>query len=338
MAVKLKEIAEELGISTASVSKVINNRPGVGPELRGKILKLLEEKKYGSKGGTDEFSDMKSTFVNLVVRNNYSFSTDPFYAIISDAIAKELQNYKISVRYFVQQENKINGKTFDEIFKNAYSIGNILLGADFLPEVFESLQKIRTPTLLVDCVHSAFSSVNPDNYSGAEEAANYLISLGHTDILFFSGPLEQTSIRNRYEGYCSAMNQRGYAAKVIECPGVSIEDGYKRIMQERSIAYSAIFAATDKIAIGVLKALKQRGISVPDDICVMGFDNTEWSNYTEPPLSTVHVPKQRIGMIASQLLVDMLKNDGMERITANVATRLVVRKSTETTKIRPKCE
>lgn len=327
MSVTLKEIALEAGVSTATVSKVINNRPGVSDEVRARLLVLLEEKGYWKKD-MEPLWEEKGAFVNLVLRNNHGFASDPFYSIISEGVTRELQKGKIGVRYYIQTENTISAQAFDEIFKNVYSLGNILIGADFAPDVLSRLENIRTPTVLVDCVHPGFSSVNPDHFGGAKQATAHLLAAGHRQLLFLAGPLSQSSIAERYRGCCAAAaEQPGAAIRCIECPGVGIEDGERAVRQAPELDFTALFAATDKLALGALKALRQRGLSVPQDVSVMGFDDMEWSRYAEPPLSTVHIPKTRLGKLAAQLLINRLQDPGMERVTMNISTRLVLRES-----------
>lgn len=326
MSVTLKELALEAGVSAATLSKVINNRPGVSDEVRAKLLVLLEEKGYWKRDMASVWEN-KGAFVNLVLRNNHGFAADPFYAIISEGVTRELQKEKIGVRYYIQPETTIGDQAFDEIFKNVYSVGNILIGADFAPDVFSRLEKIHTPTVLVDCVHPAFSSVNPDHFGGAKEAAAHLLAAGHRRLLFLAGPLAQSSIAERYRGCCAAAEQAGAAVQCVECRGVGIEDGEQAVCQLSETDCTALFAATDKLALGALKALRRRGLRVPQDLSVMGFDDMEWSRYAEPPLSTVHVPKTRLGKLAAQLLMNLLQDPGMERVTMNISTRLVLRGS-----------
>ena len=327
MSVTLKEIAQETGVSPATVSKVINNRPGVSEEVRARLLAVLEEKGYWKREALRPWEE-KGAFVNLVLRNNHGFATDPFYAIISEGVTRELQKAKIGVRYYIQTEESISGPAFDEIFKDGHSVGNILIGADFAPDVFLRLEKIHTPSVLVDCEHPGFSSVNADHFGGAREAASQLLAQGHRRLLFLAGPLSQGSIAERWRGCRAAAGERpDTQLACVECPGVGIEDGEAAVAGMGQLDCTALFAATDKLALGALKALRRRGLHVPGDLSVMGFDDTELSRYAEPPLSTVHVPKTRLGRLAAQLLLDLLEDPGMERVTMKISTRLVLRES-----------
>ena len=327
MGVKLKEIAREAGVSPATLSKVINNRPGVSDEVRMRLLTLLEEKQY-QKATPAQMWDGRGGFVNLVLRINQGVSNDPFYTVISQGVAQELQACRLAVRYLVQPACTMDADAFDEAFQNAYNIGNILIGADFSAQVYERLKKLHAPTVLIDSVHADFSSVNPNHADGAQQAVGYLLAQGHRKIAFLSGPLSQGSMAERHRGYCQAMQAAGLApACCAECAGVGLEDGEQAVMQLGQLGFTALFAATDKLALGAMKALRRRGVQVPRDMSVMGFDDNEWSRYAEPALSTVHVPKTRVGMLAAQLLVNALRDPAMERVTANISTRLVLRDS-----------
>ena len=158
-----------------------------------RLLTLLEEKQY-QKATPAQMWDGRGGFVNLVLRINHGVSNDPFYTVISQSVAQELQACRLAVRYLVQPACTMDADAFDEAFQNAYNIGNILIGADFSARMYERLKKLHAPTVLIDSVHADFSSVNPNHADGAQQAVGYLLAQGHRKIAFLSGPLSQGSM------------------------------------------------------------------------------------------------------------------------------------------------
>ena len=266
--------------------------------------------------------------VNLLVRINQKPIADPFYSVITECITKELQTSDIGVRYYVMHENTMNSETFSDVFQNAAVLGNILVGADFDLDLLASIQGMQIPTVLVDGTYPKFSCVNTDNQKGAMDAVTYLAQQEHKEIMFLSGPMEHNSIAQRFQGYKAAMEaMNGGVPRHMVCDGVSIDDGYQRVMEVDTFDFTALFAATDKLAIGAMRALAARGKKVPEDISVIGFDDIEWGLYSEPPLSTMHVAKSQLGRQAAHLLLNILQDEEMASVDINVSTKLIVRQS-----------
>ncbi len=330
MNIKLKDIAKELGVTVSTVSKAINNRPGVSENLRKKIIQAVNEKDTPLKYKIDYEGRKDILNINLLIRINMSIENDPFYSFIVEGISKELQSCKCNLLYHVLHENKINDNQFNEIFLEKKTDGNIIVGADYDPGFFDRLKRTGITTVLVDNIDPDFSSVNTDNYGGAVQAARHLIDLGHENIVFISGPLLQNSILERYRGYCDCLKEHLQHAKpqLIECPGVSIEDGYNAAKIYQKNEFTAVFCATDKLAIGAMKALKEKNLNIPEDVSIIGFDDIGWGLHTEPSLSTMRVAKQQAGVLAAQLFMTNYNQPENHKVDIKISTNLIRRDST----------
>ena len=325
MSITLKDIAKKVGVSTSTISKAVNNRPGVSNQLRNRILETISQMNLQPKQHVGGLIKNNMINVNLLVRINQSINDDPFYSLITEGLSKELQDSKINLLYNVLRENKLSDSTFNELFKEKEISGAILIGADYESELLNQISQMEIPAILIDNKHPGFSWVNSNNYHGAIQAINHLNKLGHRKIAFLAGPLNHKSIAERFQGYSELFNNK---ANLIESSGVSVEDGYQAINSCQKIDFTALFAATDKLAIGAIKSLKERGFKIPADISIIGFDDIEWAVHTEPSLTTIKVAKQQIGMLAAQLFKDLYQNNNFHQVEINVQTKLVKRNST----------
>ena len=325
MSITLKDIAKKVGVSTSTISKAVNNRPGVSNQLRNRILETISQMNLQPKQHVGGLIKNNMINVNLLVRINQSINDDPFYSLITEGLSKELQDSKINLLYNVLRENKLSDSIFNELFKEKEISGAILIGADYDSALLNQISQMEIPAILIDNKHPGFSWVNSNNYHGAIQAINHLKKLGHSKIAFLAGPLNHNSIAERFQGYSDLFNNK---ANLIESSGVSVDDGYQAIKSYQKIDFTALFAATDKLAIGAIKSLKERGFKVPADISIIGFDDIEWAVHTEPSLTTIKVAKQQIGMLAAQLFKDLYQNNNFHQVEINVQTKLIKRNST----------
>lgn len=329
MSIKLKDLAKEFGVSTSTISKVINNRPGVSDDLRAEILNKIEALNLKPKQNIGGLVKDETINVNLFIRINQAVESDPFYSLIQKGISEELQNYNYNLLLYVLSENKISDGQFQDLFEANKISGNILIGADYDEDFLTKIKKLNIPTVLVDNRFPGLCSVNSDNYQGALKAIKHLSDMGHHQIAFLSGPLEHNSINQRYKGYVEGLEMYLKDSKpiMLKGEGVSVDDGYNTVSSMQEINFTALFAANDKLAIGAMKALKEKGVELPTDISIIGFDDIEWGLHTEPSLTTIKVPKLQFGVLAARLFKDLYDNPELEEINIQVGSKLIIRNS-----------
>ncbi|MEA4907429.1 MAG: LacI family transcriptional regulator [Chloroflexi bacterium] len=334
MAVILKDVANKLNVSISTVSKAINNRPGISDELRSRILQTIEEMGYQSSVRVERTffpaGGNTAPTINLSIRTNDSYLTESFYTLISQEITRQLQEHQYNILFNVISKSDLSPDEFTSIFESNNSNAFIIIGADIDQRLFEEIKQTGVTTVLVDNDFDGFSSVNTDNVQGAQSAVEYLAGLGHRDILCLAGPLHHKSIQGRYQGYLRAIQAQRLPGKprLIECPGVSINDGLEAIASLKEIDFTAVFGCTDKLAIGAMKGLQKRGIKVPEQVSVMGFDDIEWGLHTEPELTTVKTAKRQIARMATKVVLDLLENQESYRMEVVIGTEILVRGST----------
>jgi len=179
-------------------------------------------------------------------------------------------------------------------------------------------------------VYRRFSSVLGDNLEGGEIAGNYLIDLGHTRVGHITGPRAHGNLTDRAKGFLKVFHDRGLPEPAVIHGEHTFAGGYESANQllgaDRKT--TAIFAGNDVLAFGCIRAAIEKGIRIPDDLSIIGFDNVEMSQITNPPLTTIDQPKYEIGKAAIEMLLNMLAKDGSREPEHRViGVRLIERQS-----------
>jgi len=200
---------------------------------------------------------------------------------------------------------------------------------------------LNTPIVVVDreIENNVFPSVLVDNFSSMKKATNYLINLGHRKILYVSFPYDnQTTVRRRYEGYCEALRENNIKldpALLIINDLLRLEGTkgayniFKELLKEQK-DFSAIMTIADNLAIGAIRALRELGLMVPEDVSVMGFGDTEGvSEYSNPTLSTIKQPSKLMGETSMNLLIDLIRKKKINNKNIILPTKLIIRESTK---------
>lgn len=203
----------------------------------------------------------------------------------------------------------------------------------------ENIQNVINETYesgLPVCVFNVFlknvkaPNVVNDNVRGAYMATQHLITLGHKKILHIHGPSSDLTSRHKFEGYYKALSDSviDFNTELVQVVnGYSRQDGYDTICQvlSRGVEFTAVFAFSDELALGIYKALKDNGLRVPDDVSLIGYDNSDYVEINEVPLTSVHYDKRQIGVLAAQIILNRLK--GLEAGTQIIEPKLVLRES-----------
>lgn len=335
MKLKAKDIAKKLSISPSAVSFVLNNKPGVSEETRRKVLKVIEQMGYN----TNIFSKSALTHnrnIRFIIYKKHGLvvSDTPFFSALMEGIDREARSlgYNLIVTYI--DENKDNLMKILHIIKVTSPDGIMLLATEMTKENLKPFEKLNIPLLLLD---SYFESENLDtviinNIKGAYKATCYLAELGHIDIGYLHSSVWINNFDQRMTGFKKAINDKGLKLNknFIFCLESTIDGSYKnmfRILENKPQLPTALFVDNDIIAFGAIKAMKEFGIRIPQDVSVVGFDDMPFCEMIDPPLTTVMVYKQRMGMIALKRLVERIDEAPAETIKIEVNTTLIERKS-----------
>jgi DNA-binding LacI/PurR family transcriptional regulator len=340
--VTLAHIAAAAGVTSMTVSRVINQSGYVHAATRERVLQVAREMNYRRNGLARGLKRQRTDTIGLVLGD----IANPFAAELSRGVREVLEKQGYTVFICISEHSaKEDVQAFDSLADHRVD-GVIVatraskLGNERLAELIDG----GIPVTLIgrDFRHSHVDLVSADNLKGGYEATRHLISLGHKRIGFIGVSLTKSVGLKRFQGYLEAMSEHGLTVneKLIvgnqdgndQMPGYSTEemgyDGMNRLLKLRSRP-TAIFARNDFTAVGALNAIKQAGLRVPQDIAVVGYDDIPLAAHTSPPLTTVRQPAREQGRVAAEFLLQRIQ-DRHDRPRAEriFESELVIREST----------
>ncbi|MBX3064784.1 MAG: LacI family DNA-binding transcriptional regulator [Anaerolineae bacterium] len=328
-----KLIAESLDTSVASVSRALNDQPGVSEELRKRILEKAREFNWAPNNAARGLATAQSFGIGFFVADKpgLSATTDPFYGEIMHGVEQALArtNYHLTVASLTPD---IVNKPANFRFARERRIDAMVLAGPDIPSDF-ILAMIQTelPVVLVDnqLEHFPTHSIDSDDEGGAYRAARYLLEHGHRHIGILSGPATWASNRLRVEGYQRAFQEAGLETPVAHVERTTIDSGQEAFRQLIAAApeVTAICAVNDSMALGAIRGARSIGWQVPRDLSVIGFDNIQWAEMSDPPLTTLDVPKRQLGVEAARRILDLLETPDLAPTHLIVSVRLIERGS-----------
>lgn len=335
MKVTVEEIAKIAGVSKATVSRVLNNvSEGVGLETRMRVQSVIDKMNYS----VDRWNmgTMKSRMIALVLPD----ITNPFFADIAKAVearAKQAGYITILANTDFSEENE-SQYLVSLVSKKIDGIILVPSGIRTRPEHMMS-RKYGIPMITLDreLAGNNWSGVYSDNEYASFRSCEILIQHGSDRIVFLSGPLGVSTSTERFEGYKLAHKQygNGFDPNLVKYGDYTVESGYKAVIElERAGAkYSAILAANDMMALGALNALKELSYKVPEEVELIGFDNISFSQYSDPPLSTIQQPTVEMGNKATDMILQLIDGETVSE-SVRLQPRLLMRKTTRAREIR----
>ena len=335
--VSIKEVAKLAGVSIATVSRCVNNPEKVTGKTRLKVQTAIQQTGYAPNTLAQSFRSGRTNLIMVVLPT----IGDPFFSRVMRGIRQAAKTRGYSV---VIEETQFNTMTADEIgamMVSRQTDGIILLASlsPFGTEVLSAQNNRRIP-IVVGCETiapelSKFPSVHIDNLSAARDATNLLLSHGHTSIAMLVGPDSSLLTRDRELGFRAAMSEASLPVDDDWVLDGQLTIAGARIATRALVATdkrpTAIFCANDEMAIGCIHEVKVAGLRVPEDISVMGFDDTRYAAVADPPLTTISQPAEQIGERVVYRLLDEISGTtpatGQPEILSH---RLVVRQSVST--------
>ena len=329
------EVAKEAGVSRTTVSLVLNNIPGSGiPEVTRKRVRQAADLLYyhPNVSGRRLVSGRTYTLALVMHQSSESAASDMFLLQVLQGLDVYLSRHRYHILFCpVDPENARDG--YAQLVYEGHVDGIVLSGPQLEePEAVE-LYKRNLPIVLTGRLPGYdVPYVDADNYQGAQLATGHLIELGHQRIgLITNAPLTYIASRERYRGYQDAL----LAADLIYDPALVREgsftgdSGFKamNLLLDRPDPPSAVFVASDVVAFGAMQAAKERGLRIPEDIALVGFDDVSFAQYMEPALTTVRLPAYELGWNAGQLAMALIGQKEPGPLNQLLPTELIVRRS-----------
>lgn len=328
----MKEIARALGVSVATVSRALNDQPGVGAETRRRILEMSEKLNYAPHGAARGLATTQTrTAAFLTVHRALPLDADYFYQRILLGAQQELTHHGYYLIVAALSPEQLADLPGLPLLREQRIDGAILAGPEIPARHILALRAQKLPLVLVDNAlpHTPVDCVLSEDEAGGYAATAHMLEHGHRQVAVLTGPLDWPSNRARYQGYCRAMAEKGLAPLEVHEAETTIDSGYRAMQTalERHPHLTAVFAVNDSMAIGAMRAAREAGRVVPRDLAVVGFDDIEWATHADPPLTTVKIPKRQMGAVAARRLVTLMEQPEEVPIRSMVATQLIVRAS-----------
>jgi LacI family transcriptional regulator len=324
----MRRIAEQVGVSVATVSRVMNGRPDVSAKTRELVLQAVRDQ------GLRTGHSLKTGFVGVTV----PIVQYEYYALILAGIAEALYERNLRLALCLTRYEHLRERSLVELLVHDASDGGVLITPTESPDELRSLQEQGYPFVVVDPreeLPAGIPTVSAANVSGAMAAGEHLLSLGHRRIGVITGPRDLGSMEDRYAGFCAALASAG----ILPDPGL-VHRGNLDAASGRAAAHAllelrerptAIFALNDNMAIGAIQAARALDLEVPKDLSVVGFDALEPSRIAN--LTTVRQPLEEMGRLAVQLLSNVLEGQRTDAMRIELATELVVGETTSSVAI-----
>jgi LacI family transcriptional regulator len=310
MALTLEKIARLAGVSRSTVSRVVNDDPNVRDEVRQRIWKVIRETGYQPHAAARSLVTRRTQIIGVIIPESVTtLFTDPFFPLLLNGVtaACNKNRYHLMLSLFDGSEGPDG--MYQRVLRSAYLDGVIVASATVEDPLIPRLLRDDVPFVLVGRhPDKRVTYVDVDNVGGARMATEHLIRLGHKRIATVAGPLDMLSAQDRLDGYRQALEAHGLPVDHALIAEGDYREGGGMAGAKKLLAASptAIFVASDIMAIGALKALRQEGMEVPRDIAIASFDDLPIATAVQPALTTIRQPIDRLGPIAVQLLLDLV--------------------------------
>lgn len=341
MSVTIRDVAEKANVSIATVSRVLNNEPNVRDETRLAVLNAAKELGY-KLDITMSFlrkETQASKRIGVFIGGDLTrLSYDPFNIEILEGIASGGAQRGCEIVYISRDEINNSEDMLDALTAKRLD-ALIVMFCDY--ELISQFKKLNTPLVVINLhfIDRDLSYILFDNFGGAQEATDYLLTLGHERIAFLCGTYDgkiEVSLEERFAGYRFALESRGmeFDPQLVVKENLSLEPpgiraGYigMNALLSSGKSFTAVVAANDLLAFGACNAMNEKGIRIPDDISIVGFDDLSSAAHLMPPLTTVRVSREEVGRAAVERAVENIDSGRIVRVVTRVSTGLVIRES-----------
>jgi DNA-binding LacI/PurR family transcriptional regulator len=326
----IRDVAKSAGVSIATVSRVLNDSPAVRPVTRDKVVAVMEELDYVPNLTARRLSLGRTLTIGIAL----PFLTLPSFTERLRGVQFVLADSEYDLALFSAEVPQKIESCLSNLLGRARVDGAIIVSFQLTDDQIERLLQSNIPVVLIDIRHPKMNIVYVDDVAGGRMATQYLIDLGHRRIAFLSdyleNPFDFVSMRNRYSGYCQALEEADIKSNINyqQEGALGGREAYQKAVKLLTLPDrpSAIFAASDTHAIGVLKAAHDLGIKVPKDLSVIGYDDIRDAEYLH--LTTIRQHLFETGVEGANMLLNALKEPYEAPQELRLPTQLVVRGTT----------
>jgi LacI family transcriptional regulator len=320
-------VAEKAGVSIATVSRVINNSTKVHPKTRDRVLRVIEELDYHPNLSAQGLALNVTEIIALI----FPDISGPFYSEVIRGVEKEASQHDYSLLIYGTHGKESNARFLRRMPGRVD--GMILMTRSVDDHYIFELFKKSIPFVLLDREASNVKAdcILSNNVEAAEQATLHLIQHGYRRIAFISGPDGSPDSNARFTGYRIALGKHDLPVtpSLLENGDFLQPGGYQAMnrLLDQAVPPDAVFAANDEMAIGAIEAIRSRGLGIPEDVAVVGFDDIQMASYIQPPLTTVRQPMREFGTLAVRQLLRRIQEPASEIETIVLPTQLILRQS-----------
>lgn len=329
----LEDIAKKAGVSRSTVSRVVNNHPNVSEDVRERVLNVIQNTGYQPNAAARTLASQRSWTIGLVIPNSVSFFfTDPYYLHLTKGIAQACNQFNYTLALFLVATKEDEEKIFARVAHKGFLDGVVVQSGHHGDQgIIGRIVDANLPLVIAGRPFrfDNVSFVDVNNIQAAHAAVSHLIRLGRKRIGTITGPVNSTVGIDRLEGYKTAITDGGLMIdKNLIIEGDFTEkggyDAMKKLIPNKP---DAIFAASDVMAIGALRATNEVNLKTPEDIAFVGFDDLPMSAFPSIQLTTIRQPVVQFGINAVETLIEMIESGNKEPRHIIMDTELIIRES-----------
>lgn len=328
----LEEIARLSGVSRSTVSRVINQQPNVSQDVRQRVQAVIQDTGFQPNLAARTLVSKRSWMIGLVLpRSVSSFFTDPYFPRLLQGIAQGCNQYDYTLGLFLVGSKEDEEKILPRVSRKGMLDGVLIQSGQIGDQLIDRMVNLDLPMVVVGSpLHTdEVSFIDVDNVSGAYNAVLHLIRLGYQRIGTITGLSGGAASADRLEGYKKALIERGRNPdqSLITEGDFTEAGGYYAMQQLLPARPDAVFAASDLMAIGAMRAVLEAGLGIPQDVAFVGYDDVSVARYANPQLTTIRQPIARFGVNAVEVLIDLIENGIHPARRIIMDTELIIRES-----------
>jgi LacI family transcriptional regulator len=331
--IRLEDVAKQAGVSRSTVSRVVNDQPNVREDVRKRVKEVIEHTGYQPNAAARTLASQRSWMIGLVLpRSVSSFFGDPYFPRLTQGIAQACNQYDYTLGLFLVGTKEDEEKIFSRVSRKGLLDGVLMQSGQIGDRLIDRLVYSNTPLLIIGRpFHTqGVSYIDVDNINAAWNAVKYLIQSGYQRIATIAGPPDSTVSIDRKDGYLKALVEYGIdanASLIVE-GDFTEAGGYQAMQQLLAVRPDAVFAASDTMALGAMRCIREAGLSVPDDIAIIGFDDLPLAVVQDSPLTTIRQPIVQFGFKSVEMLIDLIENGIKPPRHMIMGTELIIRETT----------
>lgn len=331
MTLTLEDIAQMSGVSRSTVSRVINENPNVNEDTRKKVLEIIQKIGFEPNLAARGLAVGRTRVLGLIIPTGLTaIFSDPYFPLVIQGVSSACNARGYSVMLWLAEPDYVR-RTVNQALYSGFIDGVIITSMIMDDPLIEHLSESKQPFIMIGRhpTKEQFNFVDVDNRVGAHRAVSYILHSGRRKVATITGPVNMIASQERFLGYQDALRERGiqFNPDLVAQGNFSDISGYLAMKQLLPLNPDAVFVASDAMAFAAMRAILEKGLRIPEDIAVVGFDDIPNAATSIPPLTTIRQPIVKLGSVAAQMLIEKIERPETQLCRIVLPTELVIRNS-----------